>query len=177
MGTLPITKTEAAEKNWFLIWAIFDSFWNRKLKLTNLSPVVTKEQIKYATWLPIGSKRACQGKFVNRVEDAVLPPLLFLFSQCKSISLQWIYKLFIPKKKIISCKWPLWLRSSMEKIIALEELIEWSRIKIIHNHPWAWNKLYMKRLFSSKEKFHEWKFTKTAIKRTPKSDQSFGLYR
>lgn len=63
----PITKTEAAEKNWFLIWAIFDSFWNRKLKLTNLSPVVTKEQIKYATSFPIGSKRACQGKFVNRV--------------------------------------------------------------------------------------------------------------
>lgn len=138
MGTLPTTKTEAAEKNWFLIWAIFDSFWNRKLKLTNLSPVVTKEQIKYATWLPIGSKRACQGKFVNRVEDAILPPPapLFLFSRCKSISLQRLYKLFIPKKKkkkFISCKWPLWLRSSMEKIIALEELIEWSRIKIIQS--------------------------------------------
>lgn len=33
-------------ENWFLIWAVFDSFGNQKLKLTNLRPVITKEQIK-----------------------------------------------------------------------------------------------------------------------------------
>lgn len=31
-------------ENWFLIWAVFDSFRNQKLKWTHLCPVITKEQ-------------------------------------------------------------------------------------------------------------------------------------
>lgn len=49
--------------------------------------------------------------------------------QCKSISVQWLYKLFI-KKKIISCKWPLWLRrKSLHQRNSLHE----SKLKIIRN--------------------------------------------
>lgn len=61
----------------------------------------------------------------------------------------------------------------MEKIIALEELIEWSRIKIIHSHPWAWNKLYMKRLcFLLKESFMNGSLQKKKKKKAEKAPQN-----
>ena len=52
-------QSQGSWENWFLIWAVFDSFWNQKLKLTNLRPVITKEQIKLCNcgsselWKPV----------------------------------------------------------------------------------------------------------------------------
>lgn len=42
----PCCQKQGNWENWFLIWAVFDSFWNQKLKLTNLSPFSTKSKLK-----------------------------------------------------------------------------------------------------------------------------------
>lgn len=81
MRGLPSQKQSAAEKIDFSIWAIFDSFWNRKLKLTNLSPVVTKEQIKYATSLSLLEVRGLRQGNEIEFKMQFCSPL-----HCKSVS-------------------------------------------------------------------------------------------
>lgn len=143
-------QSQGSWENWFLIWAVFDSFWNQKLKLTNLRPIFTKEHIRLCR---SGSSELCKPvKETNLNMSSLLGQWLFVSRLLCGIILKteklnllccllMIYKLLnycYLKKKRIYCTFTAHLLDMIEKKCFIQ-IIDFVVVFVVHTNLFKFN--------------------------------------